>query len=106
MSYKSEFPDYDGKFHKLDGWYDNSWHNDVCPHLERRAKEKNGDLEIAVYIWQDYVDEDMRENSGGKRYLFQIAVNDSYILNYATDKWSKIEKLAKEVDLGDYEEEL
>ena len=96
MSYKSEFPDYDGEFYCPEGWEDNSWHNDVCPHIEKRSK----DDAVTVCVWQDYVDISKRERDNTKRYLFQICCDGSDAqFQYETNKWNKIEKLMKGVQL-------
>ena len=96
MSYISEFPDYDGDFYVPEGWEDNSWHNDVCPHIEKRSLDES----VKVMIWQDYVDPDKRERDYCKRYLFQICCNgDDAQFYYETNKWSKIQKLMKGVNI-------
>lgn len=96
MSYISEFPDYDGEFYLPDGWEDNSWHNDVCPHIEKRSK---GDS-VKVYVWQDYSDPAKREYDNTTRYLFQICCNgDDAQFMYESDEWSEMEKLMKGVQI-------
>ena len=98
MSYKTEFPDYDGEFFHPDGWMDNSWHNDTCPHIEKRAKV--GNEEVLVYVWQEYADENLRESFKSKRYLFSIEISDGEIIfSYETDDLEKIKELIKHVDL-------
>ena len=97
MSYKSEFPDYDGEFYCPKGWIDNSWHNDVCPRAMKRFESET--LEIEFSIWQDYVDENKREYDPTKRYLFQIHVNNDLIFHYETDDLEKIKELEKGVQL-------
>ena len=92
MSWKTEFPDYDGIFICPDGWKDNSWHNDTCPHIEKRIDD------IVIYVWQDYVDENQRE-SFGKRYLFKIEADDYDVFAYETDDWNEIKNLMKGVML-------
>ena len=96
MSYIKEFPDYDGEFFCPEGWEDNSWHNDVCPHIEKRSKDGT----ITVCVWQDYVDICKRERDNTKRYLFQICFDGPDAqFQYETNKWSKIEKLMKGVEI-------
>lgn len=92
MSYKSEFPDYDGEFRVPIGFIDNSWHNDTMPRATKRV-ETIDDITIEINIWQDYVDMSKREYDNGKRYFFQIEVNGGCLFEYSTNKWSKIEKL-------------
>ena len=96
MSYISEFPDYDGEFHCPKGWEDNSWHNDVCPHIEKRSLDES----VRIYIWQDYVDPDKRERDYCKRYLFQVCCNgDDAQFYYETDDWNMITELMKGVNI-------
>lgn len=99
MSYISEFPNYDGEFHNLEGWQDNSWSNDTCPHIEKFGAK--GETEISICIWQDYVDVNKREYDNTKRYLFQICINDCVIFAQESDNWKDMEKLAENV--SDYE---
>ncbi len=96
MSWKTEFPDYDGEFHLLDGWQDNSWHNDTCPHIEKRGCDK--ETEVRFCIWQDYVAIEKREfNDCCKRFLFHVYVNDDLVFYYQSDDWNDIEQIVKGV---------
>lgn len=97
MSYRSEFPDYDGDFFCPDGWIDNSWHNDVCPRAMKRIEMGANCIEFS--IWQDYVAEDKREYDFGKRYIFQIHVNYELIYNHETDSIAEIQNLMKGVQI-------
>ena len=95
MNYLSEFPNYDGDFYLPSGWEDNSWHNDACPHAEKR----NGDGTIVANIWQHYVDSSKRD-LGMKRYLFTICVNeDDAIFIHETDDLEEIKELVKGVNI-------
>ena len=89
MSWKTDFQDYDGEFFCPEGWVDESWHNDVCPHIEKRSGE------IAVLVWQNYVAEDLREFK--ERYSFQIEYEGECIYDYPTDDLEKIKELMKRV---------
>lgn len=94
--YLIEFPDYDGELYIPEGWFDNSWHNDVCPHVEKR----NQDESVVMHIWQDYVNPNKRERDYGKRYLFQICCNgDDAQFNYETDDLEVIKKLVNGVNI-------
>lgn len=98
MSYLTEFPDYDGEFYCPKGWADNSWHNDFCPHIEKQE----GD--IVIYVWQDYVDVNLREFIK-KRYLFVIEKVDEMsnvteIFNYETDDLEIIKEFMSGVFLN------
>ena len=96
MSYITEFRDYDGEFYLPKGWEDNSWHNNICPHAEKRSKDET----IIVNIWQDYVALDKRESDNTKRYLFTICVNgDDAIFAYETDNLEEIKEMAKGVNI-------
>ena len=90
--YKYEFPDYDGEFYVPDGWEDNSWHNDVCPHAELRIEDEK----ICFLLWQDYVDVDKRE-CGGHRYSFIIEIDNDVVFCYTTDDINEALKLCKSV---------
>ena len=93
--YRQEFPDYDGEFFILDGWEDNSWHNDTCPHIEKRST--NGT--VRAYVWQDYADPSKREYENQKRYLLQIHVNYDLVFHYETDDLEEIKRLAEGVQI-------
>lgn len=104
MSYKSEFPDYDGEFHMIDGWIDNSWHNDTCPNIMRRYVKGNTTLEFR--IWQDYADINNREYDNTKRYMFHIYVDNDVVFYSESNDWSDMEKLAKGVDVYGWQKEI
>lgn len=92
--YKSEFPDYDDKLKIPEGFKDNSWHNDVCPHIEKRFYDTK-ECYVVCLIWQDYCNPELREMEYAKRYLFQIEVNNETIMEKETDDWEVIEQLVK-----------
>lgn len=93
-NYLIEFPSYDGDFYLPEGWEDNSWHNDACPHAEKRSK----DGRIIVNIWQEFVAFEKRETESEERYLFTICVNgDDAIFEYWTNDLEKIKELVKGV---------
>ena len=56
MSYKYEFPDYDDELPVIDGFKDESWHNDVCPSMEKRIYN-----DAYLKLWCDYKNPEMRE---------------------------------------------
>lgn len=97
MSYITEFPDFDSELYLLEGYEDNSWHNDICPHVERRIED--GDIEIVYLLWQDYKDPIKRENADADRYVFQIELNGNGIFEYSSNKLKKIKKVMKGVCL-------
>ena len=96
MSYRTEFPDYDDELYCPDGWTDQSWHNDTCPHIQKRIYTTG--TEIEVDVWQDYKDENKRETLG-ERYLFTIKANGFDIFSYFTNDLGKIKELMDNVDL-------
>lgn len=96
MSYRTEFPDYDDELYCPDGWTDQSWHNDTCPHIQKRIDTI--ETEIEVNVWQDYKDENKREILV-KRYLFTIKANGFDVFSYETDALTKIMELMEHVDL-------
>lgn len=97
MSYRTEFPDYDDELYCPDGWTDQSWHNDTCPHIQKRIDTI--ETEIEVNVWQDYKDEALRELESSKRYLFTIKANGFNVFSYETDALTKIMELMEHVDL-------
>ena len=92
MSYRSEFPHYDTELIVPEGFFDNSWHNDVCPHVTK-IYEDTKDCYVEANIWQEYRNPDMREVE--KRYTFQIEVNGNVIFQKETDEWNEIQELIK-----------
>ena len=93
MSYKQEFPDYDGEFFCPKGWEDCSWHNDTMP----KAVFYFGicEWEMMFIIWQDYVDENKREFQGEPRYIFQINKGTYTIFEHKTDSLEEIKLLVE-----------
>ena len=104
MSWKSEFPYFDSELHMLDGWIDNSWHNDICPNI--MCRYTNGDTTIEFRIWQECEDADKREYSESDRFTFQVYVNDDVVFYYGSDDWAEMEKLAKGVDPYGWKKEI
>lgn len=97
MSYRSEFPDYDGEFYLPKGWMDNSWHNDTMPRAMYRVENTKEIVEFS--LWQDYVDVDRREYDNMDRYLFQIHVNGELVYHYETNDLSEAKRLAEGVQI-------
>lgn len=90
--YKKEFPDYDGDFIVPKGWFDNSYHNDVCPRAEVRVGDN-----VCFILWQDYVDINKRECSDGCRFVFMMEVDDECVFLYQTNDAKEVLKLCKSV---------
>lgn len=97
MSYRSEFPDYDGDFYLPEGWTDASWHNDTMPRALWYLSTPNVWYQIS--IWQDYVDENKREYEGEPRYIFQIEKENDEVFEYRTNDLEEIKLLAKGVNV-------
>lgn len=89
--YKVEFLDYDGNLIIPKGFEDNSWHNDVCPKVTKTITSYRNTI-TEINIWQDYADENLRELKG-KRFVFDISVDNEIIFAHATDDWAEIKKL-------------
>lgn len=96
MSYRSEFPNYDGDFYLPEGWTDASWHNDTMPRAMYYFSIPNAWYK--VIIWQDYVDENKREYEG-PRYIFQIEKENNEVFEYRTDDLEEIKLLAKGINV-------
>ncbi len=96
--YKYEFPNYDGDFFIPNNWLDGSYHNDVCPHAFIRSKDET----IEFRLWQDYIDIDLREYDNGKRYTFEIIVNESTVYEYSSDDLDEVKKIIDSVDIETY----
>ena len=91
--YEAEFPDYDGEFHKPNGFFDNSYHNDMMPRVTRRFRHDINGTEIEVNIWQDYVDPDKRERDCLPRFTFSITVDTETVFELMSDDWKEIENM-------------
>lgn len=100
MSYVTEFRDYDGDFYVPEGWEDNSWHNDTCPHAELYVEK--GDMAFCFYVWQDYIDVSKREYDNMPRYTFEIIVKtakgDYTLFLKQTDSLDEVKELVKGVN--------
>jgi hypothetical protein len=85
MTYRTEFPGFDYPLPSLEGFADQSWHNDVCPKLVR----EDGDTVITV--WCDYADPDRRELMG-LRYTVTVADGDHNedLTISETDEWESV----------------
>ncbi len=73
MSYREEFPDFQGELYIPDGFIDDSWHNDEMPKASKVFVTKNND-EVVIIIWQN-----------DKHYIYEMYVNDEMILSYKTN---------------------
>ena len=87
MSYKTEFPDYDGKLFIPEGFHDRSYHNDTCPCAAMEIGK------VLIRIWQDYIEPNKREQEDSKRYLLQVEYNGKVLFNYFTDELEIIKEM-------------
>lgn len=96
MSYKTEFPDFDYELPNLGaGWFDDSWHNDICPSLDYKLN----DQDKVVRIWFDYANPALREISD-KQYVLAMGVyGESLDHVMASDNLSEILAYIKDNDL-------
>ena len=97
MSYKQEFPNYDGKFYIPKGFEDASWHNDTCPRAQKTVILPSlgsiPEAEVSFILWQDFANPDLREYEFGKRYVFAIEVNGDVVFEYCSDDIDIVLKL-------------
>jgi hypothetical protein len=69
MNYLAEFPHYDDLIPLPEGYEDMSWHNDICPHIERSINPVT-----SVAIWCDFKEYSKREM--GSMFRFTVALQD------------------------------
>lgn len=91
MSYKNEFPDYDGQLYLPNGWKDSSFKGDPCPSVSKVYNDDGAEVEFI--IWQDYVDKKKREYDWQMRFMFQINVNNVNVFRFETDNINEIKKI-------------
>lgn len=70
--YKQKFPDYDYEIKMPAGFWDSSWHNDVCPSIRR---DIHHDLGVKIYC--DYSDYGRREL--GNQHQFTVCLEDDHL---------------------------
>ena len=93
MTYRTEFPGFDYPLPSLEGFADQSWHNDVCPKLVRE------DGETTITVWCDYADAGLREGWGPRYAITVIYAVDPYqepIEISATDSWESVLAVLRE----------
>lgn len=97
--YLSEFPSYDATLYIPKGWFDGSHHNNACPHAE---KEKGG---YTACIFQDYLDESMRQLGLEDRYICHVLYDDenvkvfpNVIYEVITDDIEVVKQFVKDVE--------
>ena len=88
--YLKEFPDYDATLPTLDGFVDDSWHNDTCPSLLN--KDHN------LKLWCEYANPEFRQSD--KRFILyyqdiEESLNDRFILE--SDSLDAIKQAIKKV---------
>lgn len=89
MSYKTEFPDFDYIPYLTShiGWYDTSWHNDVCPSFERLTIDK-----FTVKVFFEYKAPEKRETGNNEKYYVALHSKDNEFI--------------KDLLISDYENEV
>lgn len=95
-SYRDEFPDFPAADMPAipEGFTDQSWHNDVCPHFIHEAS--------GVVIWIDYADPAQREIPAYERFRVQQCVDldpdrgwlagGGELELFETDDWAVVER--------------
>lgn len=86
-SYQTEFPDFDTELPTLEGFHDESWHNDACPKLVSEDRK--------LGIWVDYLDPDLRESSGGKRFIVSNFEVEPSMELFSSDDWDQVVSIVK-----------
>lgn len=91
--YRQEFPDFDLDVEIPAHWYDNSWHNDVCPSWH--VVIPHGVLRVFI----DYADPEMREMQG-ERFGVSMWTHDyDYIQDVMlTDDWSAVLRKVDQIE--------
>ena len=94
--YKKEFPLYDAELYIPNGWEDNSWHNNACPHAEKSQGM------YTACIMQDYINPNYRQFSftdDGERYLCQVFCDDTNLVyEVITNDLEVVKKFVEEVE--------
>jgi hypothetical protein len=90
--YLKEFPDYDAELPTLDGFVDDSWHNDTCPSLFNATYN--------LKLWCEYENPELRV--GTKRFILyyqdiEESLNDRLILE--SDNLDDIKKAIEKATL-------
>lgn len=88
--YLKEFPDYDAPLPTLEGFSDDSWHNDTCPSLVNPA--------LGLKLWCEYVNEDKRESEGARYALHRHDDSDNLLI-LESDSLDDIKKAIDEATL-------
>ena len=86
--YLREFPDYDSTLPSLDGFMDNSWHNDTCPSMINTVWD--------LVLFCEYEDPNLRE-CGGKKFALHHSKKDGNIIFITeSDSIEEIKEAIKE----------
>ena len=90
--YIKEFPDYDAPLPTLEGFVDDSWHNDTCPSLFNATYN--------LKLWCEYANPEFRQSD--KRFILysqdiEESLNDVLILE--SDSLDDIKKAIEEATL-------
>jgi hypothetical protein len=101
MNYKNEFPRFDDTLPTLEGFYDDSWHNDACPSL---CKDLGNDRYLKIYI--DYKDKERSDFFDVMdEFYFRFGVyldkpmeEFNAELIFQSNDWAEIEQFIKELN--------
>lgn len=102
MDYKSAFPSFDDELPVLEGFYDDSWHNDACPSL---CKDLGNDRYLKIYI--DYKDKALSDFYNLEdEFYFRFGVyldkpeeDCNQELLFQSNKWEEVKQFIKGVKL-------
>ncbi len=86
--YLKEFPDYDSTLPVLDGFVDDSWHNDTCPSLVNVAH--------GLKLWCEYANP-KRRTGGCKQYILYHVNDDNWSDDNYVMESDNIEEIKKEI---------
>lgn len=91
-TYRTEFPDFDYDIPVLQGFRDESWHNDVCPKLVSDDDK--------LTIWIDYTDPTKRENE--EEYQFTICNHEAEpeTILYQSNDWDSMLSMLRLIQLA------
>jgi hypothetical protein len=85
MSYQTEFPDFVLDVTIPDGFEDDSYHNDVCPHFTKDIGASD-----FLCLWVDFSDPSEREYSGQARFTAERVKDGDQVAYVTSDTWQNI----------------
>ena len=97
QNYRTEFPHFDFDIPHLEGFRDNSWHNDICPSLVRQLNDTQ-----EVVVWVNFADEDRRE-CGGLQFVVEVRTIDDdadpfdFTCEVETNSWDEVKNTVNQL---------